>query len=70
MTCADGDTLGDADKMIDTGTRYRPESTRLKMTERKKEIPFLENQQQIKIHQDPIFYSLWWSLLYSGSPEY
>lgn len=32
-----------------------------------KEIPFVEKQ---KIHQDPIFYSLWWSLLYSGSPEY
>lgn len=44
--------------------RYRPERKGLTMGE--KEIPFLEK----KIHQDPIFYSLWWSFLYSGSPEF
>lgn len=63
----------------DTGQK---ESTRLKVTGKKDNLFFSflsrkTNKQinqkiknKIKIHQDPIFNSLWWSLLYSGSPEY
>jgi len=42
MSCTDGDARRGVNRWRDTGTRYRPESKGLKVSE--KEIQFLEKQ--------------------------